>query len=266
MQTNILREELLAKTGSTMFLPTFGTILHELLRIINDPDASLAQLLDIVKRDFAISAKIIRIANSACYRRGSMITDLKKAMMRIGFDEIAEIIVCMAFLKELLNQWRLSRADLEALWVHSLAVSNAVKILNRGGAVHPGKVSTVSILHDIGKSILYTYGERYRALIQKARRERTDICDLEKENFGIDHQEIGYLLSAKWEMPEEISLAVKNHHERAETDGPIRLVYVADAFLDERAVDLGEEGAILEREKPWITAETERMSELIGRA
>jgi len=257
---------LLAKTGSTEFLPTFGAILNELLSIVNDSNASVEELLDIVKRDFAITAKIIRVANSAYYSRGSVITDLKRAMMRIGFDGTANIIVCMGFLKEILNQWKLSRLDVEALWVHSLAVGNAVKVLNRGAVVHPGKAFTVSILHDIGKSILYTYGERYRMLIEKARQERADICDLEKESFGIDHQEIGYLLSVNWEMPEEISRVMKSHHTRGEADSPLHFVYVADAFLDDRAVDLGEEGSLLEREKAWIMNETNRMSELIGKA
>lgn len=265
MQTNIFREELLAKTSSTKFLPTFATVLHELLSIVNDADSSLGQLLDIIKRDIAITAKIIRIANSASYRRGSAIVDLKKAMMRIGFDEIADIVVCMTFLKEILNQWKLSRSDMEALWVHSLAVSNAVKILNRAEIVRQGKAFTISILHDIGKSILYTNSELYRALIDRARREKIDICDLEKESLGIDHQEIGYLLSVKWGMPDEISLVIKSHHAR-EAGGLTHLVYVADCFTDGRTIDSGEEQAILEREKAWIMDETERMSELIRKA
>jgi len=266
VKTDILREELLAKMSLTDSLPTFDSILTRLLGIISDADASLDQLLEVVKCDLAISAKIIRIANSVFYCRGSTIVDLKRAMMRIGLTELQDIIVCVAFLKDITNQWGLNLHDLEDLWVHSLAVSNAVKVLNRRAVEHPGKAATVSILHDIGKTILYTYGDKYRMLIEKARRERVDICDLEKETFGIDHQEIGYQLSVNWKMPEEVSWVIGNHHGREGGDGLIHLVCVADSFLDDRAVDLGEEGIILERKADFIKNETTRMSELIGKA
>lgn len=265
VKTDILREELLVKMSLTNSLPTFDSILTRLLSIISDTDASINQLLDVVKCDLAISAKIIRIANSAFYHRGSMIVDLKRAMMRIGLTELKDIIVCVAFLKDITNQWGLNLHDLEGLWVHSLAVSNAVKILNRRAVEHPGKAATVSILHDLGKTILYAYGDKYGTLIEKAMRDRIDICDLEKETFGIDHQEIGYQLSVNWKMPEEVCWVVGNHHGAREADGLIHLVYTADSFLDDRAVDLGEDGIMLEREADFIQNETTRMSELIGK-
>src|SRR5512135_611695 len=100
MQTITLREELLARAEAAKVLPTPNTVISELFRVMNDPNSSFKQLFDVVRYDQAICSKIISIANSAYYSRGSSIMNLERAMIVVGFDEIKNILTCLAFLKE----------------------------------------------------------------------------------------------------------------------------------------------------------------------
>jgi len=127
------------------------------------------------------------------------------------------------------------------------------------------KVFTVSILHDIGKVPLLMYGDRYRELAEEARDKGRDIASLEREAFGIDHQEIGHFMSVKWRFPEEFSEVIKTHHGRLENPTAlVDLVMKADRFIDNSPADLGPEAFILREEAGRIEAETKRIGELLG--
>jgi putative nucleotidyltransferase with HDIG domain len=266
MQTERLREELLAKAETVKVLPTLNSVIGELLRIMNDPNSSFKQLFDVVRYDQAICSKIIGIANSAYYSRGSNIVTLERAMIVIGFEEIKNIVLCLAFLNEMLRQWKLSREDLAALWTHSLTVSYAAKTLaGKTMTEEPEKAFTVSILHDIGKALFYSYGEQYRTTVKQAETMGKDLAFLEKETFGIDHQEVGFYIASKWRFPEEFTVVIKKHHGRPDgTNNLLDLVRIADRFSDNSRADLGPEGMILSNEKDNIMKETKRISELLG--
>jgi putative nucleotidyltransferase with HDIG domain len=266
MHTLSLRDEVLAKAETVKILPTLNSIIIELFRVMNDQNSSFNQIFNILRYDQAISSKIISIANSAYYNRGGKISNLERAMIVIGFDEIKNIVMCLAYLKGILNQWKLSQQDLAHLWRHSLAVAYAAKILSSATMVdEPEKAFTVSILHDIGKVIFYTFGDQYRKAAEEARKGGREIHTLEKDIFGIDHQEVGYFISMKWRFPEEFLTVIRGHHGKREGKDPLLdLVRVADAFVDNLAADLGAEGLILQGEKERIAHETKRVSELLG--
>ena len=239
--------------------------MDEVLRVLGDENSSFGQLFGIVRYDQAISSKVISIANSAYFSRGTRIVNLERAMAAIGFDEIKRIVLCLVFLKEMLHQWKLSQADITALWTHTISVACAAKLLTTKTLTEDrDKAFTVSILHDIGKVPFYMYGERYGRLTQEARDKRKDIASLERQTFGIDHQEIGHFMSEKWKFPEEFSEVIKAHHGTENPAALVDLVMKADRFIDNSSVNLGPEGFILKEEEDRINAEIKRIGELLG--
>ncbi len=261
-----LREELLGKAEGIKMLPTLTSIINELFRVLNDRNSSFNDLFGVVQYDQAISAKILSVANSAYYGRGSTIESLHRAMVMIGFDEIKSIIMCLAFLREILSRLKLKEGDLKAFWSHSLSVALAAKtVAGRMSIEDPEKVFTVGMLHDIGKVVCYAYPDKYDQITRDAANEGRDLCSVERERFGTDHQELGYVISRKWRFPEEFSKVIAGHHGNGGgRTGLVELVSVADRFVGNPELPLGNEGIILHKEKDWIMAETNRISELLG--
>lgn len=266
MQTSSLRDEVLTKAETVKVLPTLNSIIDELFRVMNDRNSSFNQIFNVVRYDQAISSKIISIANSAYYNRGNKVGNLERAMIVIGFEEIRNIVMCLACLKQILDEWKLNQKDLAELWTHSFQVAYAAKILgSRTMADEPEKAFTAAILHDIGKVVFYTFGDQYRKITEEARKGGKGIHVLEKEVFGVDHQETGYLISVKWRFPEEFSAVIRSHHARSEGNNSLLdVVRIADAFIDNPAADLGAEGIILQGERESIMQEAQRVSELLG--
>ncbi len=261
-----LREELLCDARTIRLLPSLNTITARLLRVMNDPDSSFNQLFEVARHDQAFASKIMSIANSAFYSRSCTILSLQRALHVIGIDELRKLLICLMLLQDILKQWRLSQDDLAAIWTHSLAVSCAARILSLREMVEdPEEVFTVAMLHDIGKGVFYARADRYRELVEEAKETGRDLCRLERASFGTDHQEVGDFIARKWRFPDDLAGVIRAHHTLADGEnGFLHLVSIADAFVDNRGMDLGAEGVILETEKEGITGEVGRISEVLG--
>ena len=266
MDASVIRKELIARVDTIKVLPTLNAVIDKVLTVLSNDNASFHDLFGVVKYDQAMSSKVIAIANSAYYSRGAQIVNLERAMIAIGLDEIRRIVMCLVFLKEMLSQWNLSNDDLLSLWNHALSVACAAKMLaERTMAEDREKAFTVSILHDIGKIPFYIYGDRYRRLQQEARDGGQDICSLEREQFGIDHAELGYFISTKWRFPDEFSAVIAGHHGRGEGKSALTgIVMAADKFVENPDDESGPESLILREGAGIIEAETKKISGLLG--
>ncbi len=261
------RQELLARARSAGTLPMLRNMMVEVFRIMADPDSSFSQLYDVVKYDLAVSSRIISIANSPYYNRGTPVTSLERAMVIMGFKEVKRIIMCLVFMKQIMSPWRLSQDDMAAIWEHSLTVAHAAKTLSSNmGAAESEQAFAISIVHDVGKVVFYTYDDRYRGVTKEASLNTRDVCELERAEYGIDHQEIGHYMSIKWGFPGDFSQVILTHHSPADGKAPVTdVVREADAFACGRESLLPEgEKTALQLEKEAIQSEIERIKLLIG--
>jgi putative nucleotidyltransferase with HDIG domain len=261
------REELIERARNAHTLPMMSNMMVEVFRVMADPDSSFGQLYNVVKYDQAISSRIIGIANSPYYNRGTPVTSLERAMVMVGFKEIERIIMCLVFMKQIMSPWKLAQDDMAAVWGHSLTVAHAAKTLeSRMGGEESEKAFAISIVHDIGKVILYAYDARYKGVVKEASLGATDVCELERAEYGIDHQEIGHHMSVKWNFPKEFSEAILTHHSPPDGRVPvIDTVREADAFAGGQENGLPErERRVLQLAREAIAAETERIKVLVG--
>jgi putative nucleotidyltransferase with HDIG domain len=268
MQTNeAARADLLGRATMLKVIPTVSSIVEKALGLVSDPDSTFSDLTEVVRYDQSISSKIISIANSAYYSRGVEVFNLQRAMMTIGFEEVKKIIMCLIFMNDVLKNLKMKGKDLVELWRHSALVACAAKALSKRMLMEdPQKVFTVSLLHDIGKTVLYMNEEQYPAMLREASMKGKALDVMEKEVFGIDHQEIGYVIGIKWRFPEEFLYAMRYHHEDRTMDkfnNLLTLVRAADNFALPSRREPGPEGFILHEEKEAITEEVRKIVDFL---
>jgi len=266
MLTTDIREDLLGKATMLKVIPTVSSIVEKVLGLISSPDSSFHDLSDVIKYDQSISSKIISIANSAYYSRGVEVFSLQRAMMTIGFEEVKKIVMCLLFMNDILKSLKLKGKDLVDLWKHSAYVACATRALSKKMLVEdPQKAFTVSLLHDIGKTVLYINADNYHAVLKQTVEKAKDLAALERETYGIDHQEIGYAIGVKWRFPEEFLYAIRYHHESGpdKYESLLKLVKASDNFALSANKDPGPEGFILLNEKEAILAELKKIIEFL---
>jgi putative nucleotidyltransferase with HDIG domain len=264
---NLSREELVNKATDLKVVPTLNGIVEKVFNVLGNDNSSFSDLGNVVQYDQSISSKIISIANSAYYSRGIEIFDLQRAMLTIGFEEVRGIVTCLIFMENILKKLKLKEQDLFALWRHSIQVACSSKMLSKRLLVEdPAKVYTISLLHDIGKIIFYVclpdYGETIKALNGNGQ----DIASLEREAYGIDHQEIGRVIAIKWKFPADFINVIRHHHENQNADqygSVFRLVNAANRFSHSTHDPSSSEGIILEKEKDAIAQEVDKIMDFL---
>jgi len=267
MENYAIRGDLLSRAVDLKVIPTLSTIIDKVFAVLGDRNSSFSDLSDIIKYDQAISSKVISIANSAYYSRGIEIYSLQRAMINIGYEEVKGIITCLLFMESILKQLKLKEGDLLSLWKHSMYVACASKILSEKTLIEdPAKVYTIALLHDIGKIVFYMSTDNYSEIVKGAGTQGKSIIQMEKERFGIDHQETGYAISLKWKLPLEFSHVIQYHHENtneARYESLLKLIRAADEFSVSPDSVSGTEGYILTKEKDTIAKELKNIMDTL---
>ena len=267
MTDHLSREALIGKASDLKVIPTLNGIMEKVLQILGNNNSSFNELARVAQYDQAICSKIISIANSAYYSRGVEVFELQRAMLTIGFEEVRGIITCLMFVENILKKLKLKEQDLFALWKHSIKVAYGAKILSERMLIGDSqKVYTISLLHDIGKIVFYLTSKEYGEIVETLKINGKDLAELERETFGVDHQELGYIIAIKWTFPDDFAQVIRHHHDIRSNNGSdalSRLVNGANMFARSALDPRSPEGFILEKEKGNIDQEVEKIMEFL---
>lgn len=236
-----LRSLILKKLNSLEDIPAQLDNALELERLLLDYKTSAEQLVELIRLDPALTAKVFKVVGSAGMAGVKQITDLRSVIIRLGFDEIRRIILAVA----VLNSFTPRFVNYKVFWLHSLTVAFLTEKLHTLAKTESGNPAayTCGLLHDIGIIVLdQTFPELYRRVFMLAGDKQCELHALEKEILGIDHAEVGALLMERWGLPKQVVEVLRWHHQPGQTTDSIhnnRLVYVADFIATNRGLHTG---------------------------
>ena len=203
--------ELVASSGKLATVP--GTVI-ELLRILHDPATSAGEVQKVLERDPAMTANVLKIANSAFYGVRRQITSVREALVMLGNRRTATLAFATSMApvlrKELLG-YGLTR---QQFWNHSLlsAASAARVVVCSGNPDLQCEAFTAGLVHDLGMLILDPVLGQAK-LVLSAEGSRFGLSSLERELLGYDHAQAGASLAESWGFPEVLCHAIAHHHE-----------------------------------------------------
>ncbi|HET6251327.1 MAG TPA: HDOD domain-containing protein [Tepidisphaeraceae bacterium] len=195
-------------------LPPLPTVVIELLREIQDSKSTAASVAEVASSDPSLAASLLRTANGAAMGLSRTITSVSEAVSYLGFGTVKAMVIRLRLDEVLACKDEQAARDADDLWAHSLAVSYAAEYLAKKlGGVDPGFVSTLGLLHDVGKLAILAHLPNAAA---KLRAESSDgnvsRLAMEAKVLGIDHAGLGANLSAKWKLPADLVQAIRSHH------------------------------------------------------
>ncbi len=212
---------------STRDLPAMPQVASKVLELSSDPNTSAAQLQQVISDDQAMTARILKIANSAMYSCSRKIKTLTEAIVMLGFNSIRSLVVTSAA-RNLYNT-RKSRSGLKErlLWEHSIGVGFACRLLAQKHApALTEEAFLAGLMHDIGKLVLnIRIPEQFDEIVQVVYNENLSFHVTEQEHFGFTHSEVGALLVNKWKLSPILEDVIRNHHnqEAMSPDMPLLL-------------------------------------------
>lgn len=233
-------------------LPTLPTVVFQLHRVLDDEHAGTRDVAAIIERDPALTARLLRAANSAAFSRGGdRVGSISSAVTRLGVNQVRAICIVLAVVKAFHR--RLGGLDHEAFWIHSAAVGmTARRLWERFGhdpTIAPDDIYVAGLLHDSGLLVLEQHFSReYDEIRQAMTLEPGRLWEVEEGHLGMDHGAVGGLLLGRWSLPPYIAEAVTNHHHPHQAEDQFsvvcRIVQAAEVLCSESGAGLPEEGLV----------------------
>lgn len=219
-------------------LPSLPVVVIDLLNTIGKEDIDIKSLADRVARDQAITAKVLRLANSSFYGMSRKVTTIPQAISILGFETVRTLITAAAVTEQFSGKAQ-STFDYLAFWRHALGTAICARVIAKALHVNQEYAFVAGLLHDIGRLVLVTF---FTSQYEEVMAYRTDhdcyLYEAEFEVLQIDHAAIGEVLTQTWKFPEAMQKAVAHHHKpRVQEDSSLAaIVHVSDVLS--HALDL----------------------------
>lgn len=225
-------------------LPTLPAVAIEVIGLSRSSDVSIKAVSECIYKDPPLATKVLKMANSTFYRRGSGEVDtLHRAILLMGLNEIINITTSVSVLSVLPPKGSKRESMRETFWNHCIATGLVARhIDNKLGMRSMGREFVGGLLHDIGKIILDEY---FHDEFMEAHAFSIDVdCPMheaEMEVLGTTHMEIGNFLAQKWNLPGYIADINLHHHhpDQAQYKDINSLICISDLLAKAKEFSCG---------------------------
>ncbi|RZS54869.1 HDOD domain-containing protein [Sphaerotilus mobilis] len=229
-------------------LPALSEAVLQALALLRSETASDGDCAQRIALDTAMTARTLRLANSAFYGVSGRVATIPAAMMLLGRRTLGALLAAAAVTDAIGRSQGNGKGHdgqtTDRFWRHALACALAAQALASRRSPDQDVAFTAALLHDIGALVLRTHhGRSLHAVHAAAAREDAHTLPFERAMLGLDHAEVGAMVARHWRFPAEVADAIAGHHAvlhgTALADDPVTLVdvvHVADAIA--HALDL----------------------------
>jgi len=180
-----------------LVLPTMPEMALKVREAAEDPDASIMDLAKVISHDAALTARIIKVANSPLFRAPREIEDLNMAMSRLGMETTANLATGLAM--EQMFQATSDNIDkrMRAVWASSSEIAGICHVLCKHYTkLRPDQAALAGLVFQIGILPILSYAEDNPALLR-------DSITLDAVIDEV-HPSVGMKILTAWEFPKEI--------------------------------------------------------------
>lgn len=234
-------------------VPTLPGIFDKISRLMDSSETAAEDIAKVITSDQALSAKILRIVNSAFYGFPGRISNVTHALIILGFDVVKGLMLSTSVFDIMLAR------GFDGLWKHSLGCAVTAGVIARKiDDPNPEEVSVAGLLHDIGKVIIRIELPEESSLIdQVAAKKQIYTYEAEEEILGFNHATVGKWLCRKWNLPNKLADPI-TYHDKPDLSRlarkPTAIIHVADILV--RGIGFGFPGDSLVppiNHKAWET-------------
>ena len=270
MSADFLNAEVLV--ANITDLVTLPEVAMRITQMVNDPTASAEDIAREISNDAALTARLLRVANSPLFGTSGKISSVSRAIAVIGLRQVRDLTVGITAIRAF-DGIPSELVAMESFWRHSILCAVASGHIAACGAAGHGETPFVAgLLHDIGQLVIFSRVPELarRALLMSVDSvEDRDLYWCERQIMGLDHGAVGAALAKNWRLPQSLQACIKYHHEPERADShqtEVAIVHIANsvAMLAEiGSTDLRDADEISPFALLTLGFDTSRLSEII---
>ena len=206
-------QELVSGTEDLLSLPE---VYFQVKALVQDPDAGAAELAEIISCDPGLSARFLRVANSAFFGMRGRVETVSRAVAIMGMQQVHDIVLATSVARAF-SGIPSSLVDMEQFWRKSVYCAIVARMLAvRSDVLDSERLFVEGLLSDVGHLVMYLKvpGPARQAL-SEARQEQSPLHLMERKLVGCDYAQVGGELMSAWGLPESLATAIRFHTEPA---------------------------------------------------
>jgi putative nucleotidyltransferase with HDIG domain len=217
-------------------LPLLPGVAMEVTNVANQDSADSRVIAELLRKDQAMAAHVLRVVASPVYSGRSQIVSLQQAVARLGVQKIREIALAIAF-RVGVFKLKSFEPQITALFQHSVAAAMFAQEIARTTRRNVEDAFMCGLLHDVGRPVIL------QALVQILSEQKLRVAPAAVvAATGEIHTEVGGALAESWALPEAVEMSIRHHHTGSPPDAHangVRITALADelaryAFEPER--------------------------------
>ncbi len=208
------KQSVLTRLDHIRDLPTLPVIAMEVNKLFLKDDITIERLSRTLEKDPAITAKILKLVNSAFFGLPARIGSISEAVLLLGFNSVRNAVISASIIQAFSGTTCLKDFNITDFWRHSLSVAMVAKALAEKSRFKTAdECFLAGLLHDIGKIVLSQFfPDLFRAVWQYAHQNNLTFHAAEQAKEMLLHADIGGYLAGKWQFPHELVEAITLHH------------------------------------------------------
>jgi HD-like signal output (HDOD) protein len=196
-------------------LPTLPTTFTKIIRITGNPRSGLSELAEVITTDPALMTGVLRAANSAAMARQEPVEDLSTAVLQLGIHTVAQIALSIGYFDIFSAKGTVEIDALKNVWLHSMTTALiCTRLASLAHLSFAREAYVAGLLHDLGKLFFATsFTQHYAVLRMQVAAGNGKTRDLEKQLFGLDHQDVAVEFCKYWHLPPSLTEVACKHHD-----------------------------------------------------
>ena len=216
-------------------MPAFPKSVQRVLDLTRNPDVAPKSIVEVIEKDPVMTARILRVINSAFYALPNKVAVVGHAVVLLGINTIKNLAIRIAAVG-MIPKTNEAGLDTDSYLLHSLGCAELSKLIaQRLGDADPTEAYIGGLLHDIGKILCALYlPHPFRSALEKSAAEGIALHLAEQDALGVDHTVAGALLAQKWQFPASLVECIRNHHQAPPRQGLGRTLFLANQIMKAR--------------------------------
>jgi len=207
-------------------LPALSATVTQLLELTQRDDVDVDQVALTVAQDPALSARLLRVANSPFFGLAGEITSINQACMTLGMNTVRNLAVAVG-----VGSCFNGGDEQDRLWRLAMEKAIAAQALARCCGHNSETAFTAGMLHDLGKMVMVTcFADAMKKTIAYQSSNGCDLDVAERAVFGMDNRQLGGMLASNWGLPALIRQVITGPNETEENmpEPMVDIVALAD--------------------------------------
>ncbi len=194
-------------------IPTLPANFYKIIDSINNPDANIQEIANLISSDIGLTTKILRLVNSSYFGLSTKVATITHSLNILGLSPLSTLVLA----SEIISKFKdipENFVTTESFWSHSVASGIAARqICKLKNLANEELLYVAGMIHDIGSLLIFKeYPEEAKKALTQCNEWGINLVNAEKKALGFDHAQVGGALMEKWKLPEIIQETTQYHH------------------------------------------------------